>query len=113
MIALGFTALFLAAVAVAVGGMALYKLLVRFLDLLDRRQAVVEQRARSLVPPSIPPELQRRIMKWTDPSAQESERAAILGLYEEFRDKENPWTEVKRHLAPEPREDVDSPLLMS
>ncbi len=111
MIVLGVVAL-LATVGLGLGGgWVAYTLGNRWLSLAERKQAELEKRTRSLIPPTIPPELMRRIMKWGDVSAQELERAAILGLYEEFRDAENPWAKVKAHLPPEPRETVDSALL--
>ena len=83
----------------------------RLLVLAERKQDFVEQRAKSLAPPTMPPELLRRITKWQDPVAQESERATILALYDEFRDQPEPWAFVKRHLPPEPNERFESPLL--
>ena len=111
MLWLGFATLVCLAYGGFVGGKVALAFAERLVSIAERRTALLEQRAKSQVPPIIPPELMRRILKWEDPSAQESERAAILSLYDEFRDHENPWSQVKRHLAPEPDERFDSPLL--
>lgn len=85
------------------------------LSLSEREVALQERqhelRARTASPPSIPPDLLRRITAWTDPSAQESERAVILSLYDELRDKDDPWAAVRSHLPPAPDGEISSPLL--
>ena len=101
----------LLAVGCFYGGRAVHALLSRGLSVLERKQTLLEQRAKASVPPAIPPELLRRITRWADPTAQESERQVILSLYDEFRDHENPWQKVKSHLPPEPDESYSSPLL--
>lgn len=79
----------------------------RKLDIEERTVAIQEQRTKSpAVPAAIPPDLLRRITRWGDPSAQESERKILLDLYQEFRDLPDPWVEVRAHLAPEPADDL-------
>ena len=101
----------LLAVGCFLGGRVTVALVSRALDVVERKQTLLEQRAKASVPPAIPPELLRRITAWTDPQAQESERSLILSLYEEFRDDPNQWQRVKSHLPPAPADTYDSPLL--
>lgn len=83
----------------------------RRLTLEERGVALKEQQARSSTPPAIPSDLLRRVTRWQDPVAQESERTVLLSLFEEFRDRSDPWADVRSHLPPEPSEEYASPLL--
>lgn len=111
-------AAFFVSASVAFGVVMASKGAGRWLSVLERRMTLdenaVQAKARLAVPPSIPPDLLRRITRWADDSAQEAERSVILTLYENFRDAADPWSSVRQSLPPEPRDDgrtIDAPFL--
>ena len=71
----------------------------------ERTIAVQEQRAKTAMPVSIPPDLVRRIQSWQTPEAQEAERKVILDLFYDFEHEPDPWLEVRHHLPPEPQDE--------
>lgn len=83
----------------------------RKLDLEERQIAVQEQRAKSpAVPAAIPADLMRRVTRWGNADAQESERKVLLDLYNDYRDAPDPWVEVRSHLPAEPADDLPAEL---
>lgn len=92
------------AATLVVAGKTVLGLASRALDLVERTVALKEQRSKSLKPPTIPPDLFSRIMKWGDVAAQEFERKTILDLYYEFVDDEHPWDRVRSALPRLPDE---------
>ncbi len=104
---LGFSALAL----LALGGRVAAALVDRALGLAERKIKLLEQVAQGpAIPASIPPDLYRRITKWGNAEAAESERKILLDLYNEFRDAPDPWVEVRAHLPAEPKDELPSEL---
>ncbi len=88
------------------GGRVVAEFLRRGLDIAERKVKVLELHTQGpAIPTSIPPDLYRRITKWMDQDAQESERKILLDLYNEFRDAPDPWVEVRSHLPKEPSDE--------
>lgn len=83
----------------------------RKLDLEERAIAVTEQRAKApAVPSSIPADLMRRVTRWTEKDAQDSERKILLDLYNDFADAPDAWAEVRAHLPAEPDDRMPTEL---
>ncbi len=111
LLALGVLALVLLSAGFVVGGKAVARLASRALDLSERKIALLEKTARGpAIPLSIPPDLYRRITKWGNAEAQESERKVLLDLYQEFQDAPDPWVEVRAHLSPEPLDELPAEM---
>lgn len=105
---LAYLSMAILAAGVFVAGKTVLGMATRGLDLIERTVALKEQRGKSLTPPTIPPDLFNRIMKWGDQSAQEFERKAILDLYYDFADDPHPWDRVRAALPRLPEEQMST-----